>query len=172
MYASNRGTLTPFSRLLFSGPGHVSGYAYSVESAQASGRKALEKPTQPGLGADVPLAKTLSGRKLGNAGWGKWRGCLRVAEGGLEGLVKKPEEAAAAEEAIGEADETPAEQQASSSTSAPARAEKTPTYKPEDIIYLTADTDDTLEVLETGKVYVIGGIVDRNRHKVRARCSA
>lgn len=39
-------------------------------------------------------------------------------------------------------------------------------FRKEDVIYLTADTDDTIEELEDGKVYVLGGIVDRNRHKV------
>lgn len=34
------------------------------------------------------------------------------------------------------------------------------------LVYLTADTDDKLETLEPGMTYVVGGIVDKNRHKL------
>lgn len=34
------------------------------------------------------------------------------------------------------------------------------------MVYLTADTDDVLESLEPGMTYVVGGIVDKNRHKL------
>ncbi|KAK0113718.1 tRNA (guanine(9)-N(1))-methyltransferase [Cadophora gregata] len=38
--------------------------------------------------------------------------------------------------------------------------------KPEpSIVYLTADSDDTLSVLSPNTTYIIGGIVDKNRHK-------
>lgn len=35
----------------------------------------------------------------------------------------------------------------------------------EKIVYLTPDTDDVLETIEADKVYIIGGIVDKNRFK-------
>ena len=46
--------------------------------------------------------------------------------------------------------------------SSPSRQQK---QQPRKIVYLTSDSPTTLEHLEDGTVYVIGGIVDRNRLK-------
>jgi Trm5-related predicted tRNA methylase len=39
----------------------------------------------------------------------------------------------------------------------------------DDLVYLTADAEETIQELDASKVYIIGGIVDRNRHKVGGR---
>jgi tRNA (guanine9-N1)-methyltransferase len=36
---------------------------------------------------------------------------------------------------------------------------------PDNFIYLTADSNHVIEALENDKVYIIGGLVDKNRHK-------
>src|SRR4051794_21189801 len=39
-------------------------------------------------------------------------------------------------------------------------------FPKERLVYLTADAEESLEHLVDGDVYIIGGIVDRNRYKV------
>jgi tRNA (guanine9-N1)-methyltransferase len=38
------------------------------------------------------------------------------------------------------------------------------------VVYLTADSSDVLEELKEGETYIIGGICDHNRYKVRGLC--
>lgn len=44
-----------------------------------------------------------------------------------------------------------------------------PLCKKEQLVYLTADSQNVVESIEEDKVYIIGGLVDRNRHKVMER---
>lgn len=49
-----------------------------------------------------------------------------------------------------------------------------PTFNPKThrIVYLSADAEEELSTLSEDEIYVIGGIVDRNRHKVCIQVSS
>ncbi|KZS97849.1 LNS2-domain-containing protein [Sistotremastrum niveocremeum HHB9708] len=56
-------------------------------------------------------------------------------------------------------------QQENEDNEAPNPTDLEPTVLKQDVVYLTADSTETLEELSEGKTYVIGGIVDHNRYK-------
>jgi tRNA (guanine9-N1)-methyltransferase len=38
------------------------------------------------------------------------------------------------------------------------------------LVYLSADAEEELDTLKENEIYIIGGIVDKNRHKVSSPC--
>lgn len=43
-------------------------------------------------------------------------------------------------------------------------------FEGQEYVYLSADAEEELETLRENQTYIIGGIVDRNRYKVRTDC--
>lgn len=41
----------------------------------------------------------------------------------------------------------------------------------QELVYLSADSEEELTTLKENEVYIIGGLVDRNRHKVSSLCN-
>jgi tRNA (guanine9-N1)-methyltransferase len=107
--------------------------------------------------------------KMEKANWEKWTRSHWSPEG-LDGIVKAER---ARSEAQPEASNSgspsvvlPLSTSAPSGSSTPAPNPDSLPWPPRRIVYLSADAEDELTTLSPDDVYVIGGIVDRNRHKV------
>jgi len=119
------------------------------------------------------LFTSLNGRtlsrleKLNNAGYKRWAGTEWWTES-YERLWKQslekpaPEDSKSSEEA--QSEEKSVEDDGNDSSREQLLA--TPVSR-DRVVYLTADSSEVLEELKEGETYVIGGICDHNRYKVR-----
>jgi tRNA (guanine9-N1)-methyltransferase len=118
------------------------------------------------------LFTSLNGRtlsrleKLNNAGYRRWTGTEWWTES-YERLWEQSSEESAAEEG-NSSGETPTEENDNGSGSNPEQLLATPVSR-DRVVYLTADSNEVIDELKEGVTYVIGGICDHNRYKVRKR---
>ncbi|WFD36883.1 tRNA (guanine(9)-N(1))-methyltransferase [Malassezia cuniculi] len=148
LYSVNKASSHPFHEIVFAGAGTVSGRSLGFKPPVRAIESFPDASTSETSIFDDRVGKHMEEKSL--ATWRRWSRVKLVEKGGIEALwTRSPSEATDA--AAGE-------------TEAGSWAQWTPCDKSQ-VIYLTADTDETISEMEPGMTYVIGGIVDRNRYK-------
>lgn len=162
LYSTQRKSTRPFKYLYYVGEGKQPGQAY-VDSAGPSPKAEEHDPEN--------LLDTALGKHMENnwgAMWRRWKFLSILPKGGIEALI------APSEEEEGTSVSAPRELEFLQPHDIPTGSKKispesqhlrTQHWKKEDLIYLTADSTETVGSLEEGKTYIVGGIVDRNRYK-------
>jgi tRNA (guanine9-N1)-methyltransferase len=105
-------------------------------------------------------------KSMENMNWQRWSRSLWWAEG-VDTLGRVMSEGGTVAEADEKIEEVRAEASGSDLASFLSGPRLPPSWQGHKLIYLSADAEEELETLSEDEVYVIGGLVDRNRHKVR-----
>ena len=136
VYSANKMALRPFQSLILCGQGTL------APTELLSTDIGVDHLDQNGRGPELTLYDSKVGQRMQErmlGSWERWQDVELRNEGGLEGLYK--------------ADDTNASSQSQ------------PVCSLDKVVYLTADTETTLDTIKEGEMYVIGGLVDRNRYK-------
>ncbi|KAK0527418.1 tRNA (guanine(9)-N(1))-methyltransferase [Tilletia horrida] len=142
VYSANRQARSPFREVIFVGPSSEDGGgADAVPTAPSSSDERAKRTPGPGF-SESPTGRALTARTQGT--WQRWRDIRVLEHGGLPALWQQGQDVSSSETTT---------------------AEAATRIKKEDVIYLTADSENVIDRLEEGKAYVLGGIVDKNRYK-------
>lgn len=136
VYSANKMALRPFQSVILCGQGTLA--PTELLSTDISADHFEQNGRGPELTLyDSKVGQRMQERMLGS--WERWQDVELRNEGGLEGLYKED------------------------NTSTYSQTQ--PICSLDKVVYLTADTETTLDTIKEGEVYVIGGLVDRNRYK-------
>ncbi|KAK0544708.1 tRNA (guanine(9)-N(1))-methyltransferase [Tilletia horrida] len=135
VYAANRRSTVPFEQIVLAGG---SDQAHDLAKATAASSTFSSSSSSSHLPfGKAPTGVQLDARTQGS--WRRWRNVHVVDDGNISALLQDP------------------------GTDDASRLHAT--FAPQDVIYLTADSENVIHQLEEGKAYVLGGIVDKNRYK-------
>lgn len=169
VYATNRTARRPFAKVVFSGLGSTPARSYIAPPPLGSEEveEALRPPSiEQESDEEISLLNGMIGQhmeKKMQGNWRRWGGITLRPFGGLEHLHEDLTGLYGPESTDHQGRET-----AEIGSAVVENASYEPLTTKSQMVYLTADTETTLETLEEGTTYIIGGIVDRNRYKVRA----